>query len=164
MVQSKCAETHGLWGRNKQSSSCNSSCSPAREGSTVPIQAGWSCNPGSGFGEEPVQGRLQTPLCRAARQALPCLLHEAGTAPGLCRVSPQHPLAQGRGRFRGKWGLQGVAKGPRSLAAPCPPGRAASIPMHPAAGNGREGGAVCLYILHCNLLGWKIALSTKEEN
>ena len=171
MVLAKCAETPGLWGRNKQSSSSNSSCSPAREGSMILIQAGRSCNLGSGFGEGAVQGRQWTPLSRAARQALPCLQHRAGTAPGLCRVVTQRPLALSRGRVGGKWGLQGGGKGPPLAGWTMPTwwgwlrsDATASIPMHPAVGSGREEGTVCLYILHCNLLGWKIALSAKEEN
>lgn len=121
MGLSKCAEMHGLWGRNKQSSSSNSGCSPAREGSMILILAGWSyhlvsrfgcCNLGSGFGEGAVQSRLWTQLSRATRQALPCLQHRAGTARGLCQVFTQHPLAQVRGQVGGKRGLRGGQRAP----------------------------------------------------
>lgn len=84
-----------------------------------------------------MQGRLWPLLSRAAKQALP---HAEGTAPG--------------DASRAGGGFRGVAKCPRSLAGPCPPGRVGSGAMLPppsqctqtwSAGGRRELSVCILY-------------------
>lgn len=153
MALSERAEMRGLGvERNKQSSSSNSSCSPAREGSMIPILSiTWGavaqglvlekvlCKAGCGHPSGGWQGRLRHAFDTGLALHQVC----AGFSPNV--PSPKLGDKSGaRGAFKG------VAKGPRSPAGPCPPGGAGSgaVPLPPSRCTQRseKGGGNCLFV------------------